>query len=1146
MSWIAVLDELENLPKASGFIAARELLDKYENCFLRLMSQHSVFELTMNLKFEDGNFFNAFEICGATVLDPKGFLDYWAPGRFPRCLVIYTFRCFFENGNGNNFYKPASDKYKLAIGVDGNTASSAPVDFSKALRKVWGVVFKGDNVRNFDQEKGVPRELFCSRCWLIKNFQKREGNSNLCFAVRAYKDIKDKELRLRPECYPKKSNGTDSCENHLKRLLTAPGCEFEREYLSDFVDNGASDDVRFAWFTQLDKKSRAIISNLVDVVEHNGVLSLVVDREHDFPCANVSADRIKVKLVLKSKRIKDQSQTYWFKKNKSGKWMCEGVSGDTAPQPIWKVVGMTKIEYAASTGQECSHEDILRELLADCNLSNGYGSFLVNEDRGRKSIYVPFSNRRLPVGRYSVYAYRYVSGTDFRVVYDKSEVLVNGRQPEGRSFTVTHETDDVTVCVHGNIFKFGVNKRSPIREAHNREQLIEHKDPSHIFLSVQKWPLPSVDDGSWSYDIDGISVHTIKTEHLYKTGRLTFSCNDVIYEEPKVTFVDFVTEEVFEKFPALGVGESRIVKLDGCGALDGIYDIDNEQVTCQKTLPGGHWRLNIPIIREGVTFRAEDGAIVLSCPFVEANQMGTKYLALEDFQKSLCVSCCAPGYDHVEITSVKYCNGNEYSTHIPLLKGRAGFVFSNSRAYLTGRSGVNGDVRVRDLLSDQQKIESFVIEEIPSAGSTAVPKRCQVQLYDPKLLPVDANDRSVINGRVSITIYVSYYSHIEEKVMRWLPSDGLDAPDGVKTFDSWTAREYYQEQCSGRWKLHLKATAMHANIDSVFSRGAVLLAFIAERSCGGFSLISGGFCLYDERNSGLRIAGGDWGSRLRMAMHKRYNKNVDDLEEMLGIYTLRRYSNDFDTLNSLRRGLRERLDSLRSNVKALGRGADLYMNSFFNVRDDQWSGYAYLAGWYFAECVAKEIEADDDKLLEPEDCMCFYSSTGRRIWHPLMISRRAIVMADRNNVIEIWRQYYTALFEECSGEARLQEVVDKLIDCLEKCEWYFSDIADALKDVSIQLKSATEIGEAVNEFVKMILQWRTLSEFQHADDVACGKQDAELLLALTQKLRNTLLALEDIDERMRSTANVHAEDVLFCDLLKRIDASNWVSGPCRI
>jgi len=94
--------------------------------------------------------------------------------------------------------------------------------------------------------------------------------------------------------------------------------------------------------------------------------------------------------------------------------------------------------------------------------------------------------------------------------------------------------------------------------------------------------------------------------------------------------------------------------------------------------------------------------------------------------------------------------------------------------------------------------------------------------------------------------------------------------------------------------------------------------------------------------------------------------------------------------------------------------------------------------------------------------------------------------------------------------------------------------------------SATEIREAVNEIVKMILQWRTLSEFQHVDDVVRGQQDAEQLLALTQKLRNTLLALEDIDDRMRSTVDGHAEDVLFCDLLKMTDAQNWISGPCSI
>ena len=1144
MSWIAALDKLENLPRAQGWNAAYKLLDEYEKCFSRLMSQHSVFELTMNLRFEDGNFFTAFEECGATVLDPKGFLDYWAPGMLPRCLVVYTFRCFFENGNGNNFYKPASDKYRLAIGEDGNTASSAPGDFSKALRDVWKVVFKGDDVRKYDQDHGVPRELFCSRCWLIKNFQRQQGSSNLCFAIRAYKDINDKQLRLRPECYPKKSNGADGCESHLKRLLTAPGCELEREYLSDFVDNGASDDVRFGWFAQLDKASRAIVSNLVDVVEHNTNLCFVVDREHDFPDANASADRVKVKLLLR----KNQSQTYWFQKNKNGGWVFGGISGNITPQPIWNVVGITKTEYASAAGQEYLHEDVLGAMLSDCNLPDGYGVFLVNENRGCKSIYVPFSNRRLPVGRYSVYAYRYVIGSDFRVVYDKSEVLVNGVRPDGRSFDVTNENEDVTVSVHGSIFKFGVNRRSPIRDAYNREQHIEHSDPSLVFVSAKKWPLFGVDGDSWEYEVDGISTRTITTEHLYKTGQLTFVCNGITYRESKVTFVDFVEEEVFEKFHTLGVGKSGEVEVTGCGAADGVYEIGADQSMLQKDLPGlQNWKLNIPIVREGLVFRTEEGKVVLSCPFLEESEMCTKDLAIEDLQKLVCVSCCAPDYDHVAITSIKYCNGNSYNTHIPMIKSRAGFVFSQSRAYLAGRSGVNGDVRVRDILSDQQKVESFIVEEIPSASSTAVSRKCQIRLYDPKVLQVA--DRSVSGGRVSIEIFVSYCSHAAKKVMRWLPSDGLDANDGVREFEDWTNRGGgYSQDLNGRWRLRLEAQTMHQDINRVFHRGAVILAFIAEDSLSGgnFNLISGGFCLFDNQNIGLSIRGAGWEDRLSVAMHKRYDNNPDDLAEMLGIYTLRRYCgvDVYNSINALRRGLRAKLDNLRANIKNLGRGADLYMNSFYNVRADQWSGYAYLAGWYLAECVAKEIEANDDRLLTPEDCMCFYSSTGRRVWHPLMISRRAIVMADSNNCRQIWRQYYSDLLNEYNGEECSQEVVDRLIECLEGNEWYYREIVDALRDIGIQLESEAEICSAINELDQKVLQWRKLAEFPNADDVERGQQDAVALFAMTQELRNALLALEDIDDRMRSTAN--DGDVLFCDLLRIIDARNWISGPCRI
>ena len=1143
-AWIPTLNELDGLPQTTGWEDSLECLEKYENCFNDLRSKYSVFELVMNLKFEGGNFFNAFERCGAKILDPRGFLDYWATGRFPRCLVVYTFRCFFENGNGNDFYKPASDKYRNAIGEDGNNASSAPGDFSRALRKIWDVVFKGDNANEFDQRHGVPRELFCSRCWLIKNFQRQQGNSNLCFAIRAYKDIKDKQLRLRPECYPPRSNGEDGCENHLKRLLTAPGCELEREYLSDFVDNGASDDVRFGWFTQLDRASRAIVSNLVNVVEHNANLCFVIDGEHVFPRTDPAVDGIKVKLLLR----RNQSQTYWFQKDRAGRWSFRGVAGDMAPQPIWKVVGITKTEYTSTTGQEYLHEDVLGEMLSDCNLPDGYGVFLVNENRGRKSIYVPFSDRRLPVGRYSVYAYRYVSGSDFHVIYDKSEVLVNGVQPDGRSFEVTNENEGVTISVHGSIFKFGVNRRSPIRDANNRERHIEHNDPSHIFLSAKKWPLLGVDGDSWKYEVDGISARAITAKHLYKTGQLTFVCNGITYTEPKVTFVDFVEEEVFEKFQTPGVGETREVEIAGCGAVDGVYEIGADQSTLQKDLPGAqNWKLNIPIVREGLVFRTEDGKVVLSCPFLEESEMCTKDLAIEDLQKSVCISCCAPGYDHIAITSVKYCNGNSYNTHIPMLKSRAGFVFSQSRAYLAGRSGVNGDVRVRDLLSDQQTVESFIVEEIPAADGAAAHRKCQIRLYDPKVLQVA--ERNVRGGQVSIEIFVSYYSHAAKKVMRWLPSDGLDAVDGVKTFDCWTNRggEYGQDQ-NGRWRLRLEARTMHQDINRVFRRGAVILAFIAEESLGGgnCNLISGGFCLFDDQNRGLIITGGGWEHRLSTAMHKRYDNNLDDLAEMLGIYTLRRYCNvnDYNSVNALRRGLRVRLDNLRANIKMLGRGADLYMNSFYNIRADQWSGYAYLAGWYLAERVVNEIEANDDRSLTIGDCMCFYSSTGQRVWHPLMISRRAILMADNNNCRQIWRQYYYDLSNGFEGDARSQELVDGLIECMEKNGWYFREIEGALRDIEIQLEGADGISSAIDELDQKVLQWRKLAEFPNADDVECGHLDAAGLLALTQKLRNVLLALEDIDDRMRSTANDC--DLLFCDLLRMIDARNWILGPCRI
>ena len=742
-----------------------------------------------------------------------------------------------------------------------------------------------------------------------------------------------------------------------------------------------------------------------------------------------------------------------------------------------------------------------------------------------------------------------MSGVDFRVVYDKSEVRVNGVKLDDRSLEVTCE--NVEVNVYGNIFCFGVNKRSPLRESCNRELYIERKDTSHIFLSVNKWPLATVEDGSWDYEVNGEIVHAIKRENLYKVGKLTFDSNGVRYEEPKVTFVDFASDDVIAQFPALGIGESRDIVLNGCGALNGTYDISAGQTTIKIELPGNNdWKLNVPVAREGVVFRTKDGEEIVACPFRDEGEMIERHLAIDDFRDSFCVSCCAPGYRQAEITSIKYLNGKVYDTRIPLLKDSAGFVFSNSRAYLAGRSGVDGDLRIKDLLSDQQKIDSFIIEEIPSTGYGKEVRKCRIKLYDPKSLPVGASDRSIRDGHVFISIYVSYFSHSVDKVMRWLPSDRLDSRNGVNTFDGWTSCEYIQEHDTGRWRLHLHATTMHADISSVFLRGAVMLAFIAQRknTDADYNLLSGGFCLFDEQNNGLNIVGGDWKSCLRMAMHKRYNQNCDDLDEMLGIYTLRRYcnTNDFNSVNALRAGLRESIDNLRANIRSLGRGADLYMNALFNTRLDQWSGYAYFAGWYFADRVAETIASDEDGQLTPEECMCFYSSTGIRIWHPLMISRRSIIMAANGNTRNVWRQYYNDLFGEGDRAQRLQEVVDGVVDCLEQNEWYFGGVKHVIADLNIELNGECQTLHVAEELVKRILDWRALSDFSHSDDIECSRQDAERLFDLTQSLRNVLLTLEDLDERMRSSASSHAEGALFCDLLRMIDARNWILGSCQI
>lgn len=201
MAWIDALECFDKKPLTEGWQDSYPALKEYENCFAGLSVQYSMFELSLNVNFgseeERGRFFKAFKECYRTCRSPNGFIMDWAAEYLPRCLIVFVFRCYFESGNGNDLYKCAASE--LGQGCKPNDFVKGSKDKIAPLTRAWKKIF-GDDFG--DQKQGVPEWIFKSRCWLIKNFQKKEGNSQLCNAVRYFKNFGDKSLRLHAENYP--------------------------------------------------------------------------------------------------------------------------------------------------------------------------------------------------------------------------------------------------------------------------------------------------------------------------------------------------------------------------------------------------------------------------------------------------------------------------------------------------------------------------------------------------------------------------------------------------------------------------------------------------------------------------------------------------------------------------------------------------------------------------------------------------------------------------------------------------------------------------------------------------------------------------------------------------------------------------------
>ena len=603
MAWIDALDCFDKKPLTEDWQFSYQALKEYENIFTRLSMQYSMFELSLNVNFgteeERGRFFKAFKECYRTCRSQNGFIVDWAAEYLPRCLIVFVFRCYFESGNGNDLYKCAA--IELGHRCKPNDFVKGSKDKIAPLTRAWKKIF-GDDFG--DQKQGVPEWIFKSRCWLIKNFQQNAGNSQLCHAVRYFKNFGDKALRLRVENYP--FDVVQRFGGNFKRLLESPSCRLEREYLIDFADNGTVDNERFAWFEQLDDKSKAALCELLQVTIDGNVPCFCIPKNYDFGADN-EVDSIVVKFML---RGADASICPFVRRN--GRWRYSG-DGEHLKQPIWKVTSIIKYEY--SNNAIVRTEDLLGKALSECCNDERCGAFLINAENARVGIYAPFSRRRILRGKYFAYAFEYSDGNHFEVrrhVKNSANaqlVCVNGN-PIGvdRSITVENESialvfNDVNGKEHS--FSFGINRLSPIREEGAHEKFISRQDPNHLFINYKKWPLYNI-DADWYYDVDGGLVKgAIGQNCLYKTGRLVFNYGGNQFEEHRVTFVDFSSEEVFAKFPVLGIGETKTITLSDCGALNRTYIVRGDCTTFGIRLPGGVWQLNVPIRRDGVVFRTE-------------------------------------------------------------------------------------------------------------------------------------------------------------------------------------------------------------------------------------------------------------------------------------------------------------------------------------------------------------------------------------------------------------------------------------------------------------------------------------------------------------------------------------------------------------
>ena len=1090
-----------------------------------LKSSYSMFELALNINYDFLQ--RALKECTqkCVIIRNGHRYGFWERKKdresgidaYPHVLVVFVFRSFFENGRGDDFYKPAVSN----ISTEGYAVKEG--DLKRALLEAWGKVFSEDEGL-FGQSKKKTRELFCSHCWLIKNFQQNAGNSQLCHAVRYFKNFGDKTLRLHTENYP--FDVEQRFGRNFKTLLESPVCRLEREYLIDFADNGTVDNERFAWFEQLDDKSKAVLCELLQVTIDGNVPCFCIPRNYDFGEDN-EVDRIVVKFML---RGADASICHFVRRN--GRWRYNG-DGEHLKQPIWKVTSIIKYEY--SNNAIVRTEDILGKALSECCNDERCGAFLINAENARVGIYAPFSRRRILRGKYFAYAFEYSNGNHFEVrrhVKNSANaqlVCVNGN-PIGVDRLITAENESIALVfndVNGkeHSFSFGINQRSPIREDGAHEKFISRQDPNHLFINYKKWPLYNI-DADWYYDVDGGLVKgAIGQNCLYKTGRLVFNYGGNQFEEHRVTFVDFSSEKVFERFPVLGIGETKTITLSDCGALNRTYIVGADCTTFGIRLPGGVWQLNVPIRRDGVVFRTGEGDEALSLPFKSGDAVVEKDIAIEDLQKLRCFVYCSDAGEQAAITSMIYCDETECLCHIPLLKDRDGFIFSDKRRYLASRAGRGGDKMVAALLSSQLRVKSFVIEKkrIGDAGKSEA-KCCKINLYDPKMEPPAQSPR-IDRGAITVELYVPYYTRsCTQKVMKYLTSTGLDSDAGVRELTGFI--EQYEQLNNGRWRVNLRKTTMAGDVDNVLRTGASLLAFMADRvNNGADRLISGGFCLLGNEHN-LQIVPENWEpvASLHASMHERYGQNAFRLGDMFGMLTLLTW-NDHTSICEGRRELVRRISQLMSNINSIGRRADMYMNSLYNTRSDQWSGYIYFGGWYFVEKVYEEMLAqggEEDGGYPIENCRCLISSTGKRIWSPLMFSRRAYQMTTNLSAKDWWRGY----FKQLSGH--VAAIGGDYPD------GYEESIKPILERVDICLSNGLE--DAVNKLHQQIRDWRKDID---TPDIVCDDEAAGCLFCKTQVLRNVLLELSEIDKCFKEEDTTGCAKYLFCDFLKCVDANHW-------